>query len=111
MTFFENSDEQINGDGAPHLDSNGVLRSAVEGFDSQMLFDPFEEEFNVPTAAVKLSDIQRRFGEIVGEKHIQLFGFRIAKTDSAQHLGIVSPRIKAAQDDSLVAAQSRGLVD
>ena len=35
----------------------------------------------------------------------------IAKTDSAQHLGIVSPRIKAAQDDSLVTAQSRGLVD
>ena len=111
MTFFENSYEQINGDGDPHLDSNDVLRSAVEGFDSQMLFDPFEEEFNVPTAAVKLGDIQRRFGEIVGEKHIQLFGFRIAKTDSAQHLGIVSPRIKAAQDDSLVTAQSRGLVD
>ena len=75
MTFFENSDEQINGDGDPHLDSNGVLRSAVEGFDSQMLFDPFEEEFDVPTATVKLSDIQRRFGEIVGEKHIQLFWF------------------------------------
>ena len=54
---------------------------------------------------------QRRFGEIVGEKHIQLFGFRIAKADSAQYLGIVSPRIKAAQDDRLVAAQSRTLVD
>jgi hypothetical protein len=56
-----------------------------------MLFDPFEEEFNVSTAPVKLSDMQRRFGEIIDEKHIQLFGFRIAKTDSAQHLGIVSP--------------------
>ena len=111
MTFFENSHEQVNGDGDPHLDSNDVLRSAVEGFDSQMLFDPFEEEFDVPTATVKLGDLQRRFGEIVGEKHIPLFGFRIAKTDSAQHLGIVSPRIKAAQDDSLVAAQSRALVD
>ena len=111
MTFFENSNEQINGDGDPHLDMHGVLRSAVEGFDSQMLFDPFEEEFDVPTAAVKLGDLQRRFGEIVGEKHIQLFGFRVAKTDSAQHLWIVSPRITAAQDDSLVAAQSRGLVD
>ena len=111
MTFFENSHEQVNGDGDPHLDTHGVLRSAVEGLDSQMLFDPFEEEFDVPTATVKLGDLQRRFGEIVGEKHIQLFGFRIAKTDSAQHLGIVSPRIKAAQDDSLVTAQSRGLVD
>ncbi len=111
MPFFENSHEQVNGDGDPHLDTHGVLRSAVEGLDSQMLFDPFEEEFDVPTATVKLGDLQRRFGEIVGEKHIPLFGFRIAETDSAQHLGIVSPRIKAAQDDSLVAAQSRALVD
>ena len=97
MTFFENSHEQVNGDGDPHLDTHGVLRCAVEGFDSQMLFDPFEEEFAVPAAAVKLGDLQRRFGEIVGEKHIQLFGFRIAKTDSAEHLRIVSPRIKASQ--------------
>ena len=56
MTFFENSHEPVNGDGDPHLDTHGVLRSAVEGLDSQMLFDPFEEEFNVPTAAVKLGD-------------------------------------------------------
>ena len=108
---MKNSHEQVNGDGDPHLDTHGVLRSAVEGLDSQMLFDPFEEEFDVPTATVKLGDLQRRFGEIVCEKYIPLFGFRIAKTDSAQHLGIVSPRIKAAQDDSLVAAQSRALVD
>jgi hypothetical protein len=31
-----------------------------------MLFDPFEEEFDIPGAAVKLGDLQRRFGEIVG---------------------------------------------
>ena len=111
MVFFENGHEQLNTDGDPHLNSNGILRSAVEGFHSQMLFDPFEEEFDVPAASVKLGDLQRRFGEIVGEKHIQLFGFRVAKTDSAQRLGIVSPRIKATQDYSLVAAQSRAFVD
>ena len=55
MTFFENSYEQINGDGDPYLNAHGVLRCAVESFDSQMLFDPFEEEFDVPTAKVKLS--------------------------------------------------------
>ena len=60
MTFFENSHEQVNGDGDPHLDTHGVLRCAVEGFDSQMLFDPFEEEFDVPAAAVKLGDLQRQ---------------------------------------------------
>ena len=38
MTFFENSHKQTNGNGAPLLDSNGVLRIAVEGIDLQMLF-------------------------------------------------------------------------
>jgi hypothetical protein len=66
MTFFENSYEQVNGDGDSHLGTHGVLRCAVEGIDSQMLFDPFEEEFDIPAAAVKLGDLQRRFGEIVG---------------------------------------------
>jgi hypothetical protein len=74
MIFFENSDKQTNGDSDPRLDLNGVLRSAVEGVDSQMLFDPFEEEFDFPTGAVKLSNIQRRFGEIIGEKHMGTSG-------------------------------------
>jgi hypothetical protein len=54
MTFFENSYEQVNGDGDSHLGTHGVLRCAVEGIDSQMLFDPFEEEFDIPAAAVKV---------------------------------------------------------
>ena len=111
MTFFENSYEQINGDGDPYLNAHGVLRCAVESFDSQMLFDPFEEQFDVPAAVVKLGDCQCRFGEIVGEKHVQLFCFWIAKTDSAKCSRIVFSRINATQNDSLVAAQSRTLVD
>ncbi len=47
----------IDGYGDPHLDSNGVLRSAVDGVDSQMFFDSFEEECDVLIARVKLRDI------------------------------------------------------
>jgi hypothetical protein len=79
MTFFENRHEQVNGDGDPNLYTHGVLRSAVESFDSHMLFDLFDEEFDFLTATVKLCDFERRFVENICKKHITLFGFQIAK--------------------------------
>jgi len=47
QAFLENSDEQINGDGAPDLGAHGVGAGAVKGFDAQMLLDPFEEQFDL----------------------------------------------------------------
>ena len=46
--FFQDGDEQINGDGAPDLNAHGVLARAVESFDAEMLLDPFEEQFDLP---------------------------------------------------------------
>jgi hypothetical protein len=48
----------MDGDGDPDLDPHRVRGSAIEGFDAQMLFDPFEEQFDLPAAAVELRDRQ-----------------------------------------------------
>jgi hypothetical protein len=51
---------------------DGVLRSAEEGFDPQMLLDPLEEEFDLPPTAIELGDGERRqkwprrFGQFSG---------------------------------------------
>ena len=37
-------------DRGPDLGFDGILRGAVEGFDAQVLFDPFEEQFDLPAA-------------------------------------------------------------
>ena len=37
---------------------HGIFTGAEEGLDTQMLFDPFEEEFDLPAAFVQLSDSQ-----------------------------------------------------
>ena len=87
QTFFQNGDEQINGNGDPDLGANGVGPGAVKGFDAQMLLDPFEEEFDLPAATIELGDGQRRNGEVVGQKDQRLAGLGIAIADAAQRDG------------------------
>mgnify|MGYP001559926962 CR=1 FL=1 len=41
--FFDNSDQHVSCDGAPDLRFYRVLAVADKMFDTQMLFDPFEE--------------------------------------------------------------------
>ena len=42
--------------GAIDLDTDGILGGPPELLDTQMLFDPFEEQFHTPPVAVKLGD-------------------------------------------------------
>ena len=67
-SFLENSNQDVDGDSDPYLCVHSVLGSSVECFDSKMLFDPFEEEFDLPTTLVELCNGKRREKKIVGEK-------------------------------------------
>jgi len=110
QTFFQNGDEQINGDGGPDLGAHGVGRSAVKGFDPQMLLDPFEEEFDLPAAAIELGDGQRRHGEVVGQKDQRLARFWIAIADAAHGDGIIVLGVQAGEHHGLVETQAGGFV-
>ena len=46
---FDNRDEDINADCGPDLSFHCVLGGAVQGFDTQVLFNPFEEQFDPTT--------------------------------------------------------------
>ena len=48
--------EAISDYGAIDLDTDGILGGPPELLDTQMLFDPFEEQFHTPPVAVKLGD-------------------------------------------------------
>ena len=110
QTFFQNGDEQINGDGAPDLGAHRVGRRAIKGFDPQMLLDLFEEQFDLPASAIELGDGQRRDGEVVGQEDQHVAGFGIAITDATQRVGIIVLGLKAGHHDGLVEAQSGGFV-
>ena len=51
--IFNNGDQNISRDGAPDLRLHGALAVTQKMFDVQMLLDPFEEQFNLPTTFVQ----------------------------------------------------------
>lgn len=52
-TFFDDGDEHVDGDGDPDLGFDGILGIAEEAFDAEVLFDPPEEQFDLPAALVE----------------------------------------------------------
>ena len=76
-----------------------------------MLFDPFEEQFNLPPTLVKSRDRQRGQGEVVGQEHKPAIVLGVIIHDATQRVGVQPRRLRARQHDRLVAPQPRRLVD
>ena len=110
QTFFQNGNEQINGDGRPDLRAHRVGRRAVKGFDAQMLFEPLEEQFDLPAAPIQVGDGQCRHGEVVRQKDQRLARFWIAIADAAHGDGIIVLGVKPGEHHGLVETQAGGFV-
>src|SRR5229473_6292569 len=110
-SLLDDGDQNIGGDSDPDLRLNAILGSPVEGFDPQMLLDPFEKELDLPAAAVQFGDCKRGQGEIVGQEDEGLGGFGILKTDAAQRGLEALVRVEAREDDTLVADQAGLAID
>jgi len=67
-----------------------------------MLFDPFEEQFDLPTTAIKIGDVLRRHVEVVGQKD-QLLALGIFDSDASDRRWKVLLRIEPVQRTQLVA--------
>ena len=66
--FFDDGHQHVNRECHPHLRLHGVLGSAVESSDVQVLFDPAEEQFYLPTCPVQLGDGERKKEKNVGQE-------------------------------------------
>ena len=110
QTLFEDGYQQVERDGNPDLGAHGILAGAIESFDAQMPFDPFEEQLHLPSAAIELRDGQRRDGEVVGQKDQCLAALGIAIANAAQLLGVRAAGVETAQHHRLVEAQAGALV-
>ena len=87
-----------------------IFGSAAEGLDAEMLLDPFEEQFDLPSAFVELGDGQRRKDEIVGQKNEMLFPFSIEVFYTTEFFGITCQRFGCDQHDGLIAFQAVGTI-
>lgn len=50
---FNNGNETVRDDGDMYLYPDCIFRFSPKGFDTKVLFDPFEKKFNLPSVAVK----------------------------------------------------------
>ena len=65
---FGDRDQQVRTDRRPDLDSDAVGACGEESAQAQVLFDPAEEQLDLPAAAVDGGDDQCGQGEVVGQK-------------------------------------------
>ena len=56
--LLDDGHEHVNRDRCPDLGLHRVLRGAVGALDTQVLLDPFEEQFYLPSAPIELGDGQ-----------------------------------------------------
>ena len=87
--LFQNGDQHINRDGDPDLGFDRVLGCAIECLDSQMLLDPFEEEFHLPATPIQFCDGLCRKQKVVAKERQMFLGLRIDKTDASQFLRVI----------------------
>src|SRR5271169_4438917 len=109
QTLFYNGDQNISGYGNPHLCFDGVLGSTEKSLNAKMLFDPFEEEFHLPTAFVKIADCQSWKHGVVGKEH-QAPSVEICISDTSKPLWITLLRVENQKIDQLIAHHSSGAI-
>ena len=100
--FFHDGDKNICGDGNPYLGFDGVFAGPQKRFDAQMLFDPFEEQFDLPALFVKRGDQFRFECKIVGQKD-EAFAVVVFDDNAPQRAWIILACVIQRQLASLVA--------
>ena len=67
--LLDDGDQDIDRDGDPDLGFDSILGGAIESLDSEVLLDPFEKQFHLPSAAIQIGDRYGRQGKVVCQKH------------------------------------------
>jgi hypothetical protein len=84
------------------LRPDGVLRRPVKRLNPQVLFDPTEEQFDLPAELIELGDHQCRQKKIISQENQVAVIFTIIKTNSPKRLGIIGFRFRAGHGDGLI---------
>ena len=76
-----------------------------------MLFDPAEEQLDLPAGAVELRDEQGRQVKIVGEKDQAQVLLGVEIVDAPQGCGIATRTLASGQANGLIGTQPLGVID
>jgi len=90
---------------------DGILAVAQELLDSQVLLEPFAEQFDLPTILVKFGDGQRRQDKMVGLEFECLAALDLFESNAPQVLGVMFHNVKPVEQDRLIANNSGRPID
>ena len=104
--FLDDGDKYVGGHRRPNLNLHRVRRSAPKALDPQMLLDPFEEQFDLPTLMV-----DSRYGlcgnlKIVRDEDESLIDISRVKGHTAEQRGKVLLGKLACENDGLVGSHT-----
>ena len=109
--FTANYHDQIGTDGGPYLCFDGIDALSIERFDSQVLFDPFEEQFDLPATLVIASDLAGITMGYVGQQNNVLIILLVNQTHTSQRLRVMMLGLLPCQADHLITLQAARGVD
>ena len=108
--FLHDSNQHVHREGDPDLGEHRIFGCSVEGLDSQMLFEPTEEEFDFPAATVQFGHRNGANREVVGQKRKALARFRIGELDQAQLVRIIPVCVEVDEHNGLIATKAGAAV-
>lgn len=89
---------------------HGILGVADEGLDLEVLFDPTEEDCDLPALFIDVGDGLGYQPKVVGEKDINFPGGKVPVNNVAQRFGAL-PGFGAGKQNGLVGHQPQGGID
>jgi len=102
--------DHISTNSRPDLGFDGIDALSVKRLDSQVLFDPFYKQFNLPAAFIILGDLLGITVHNVGQQDYVIMIFRINQPNTPQGMRVTLFGLGACQSDKLVALQTgRGI--
>ena len=102
--LLDDRHQHVYGDGNPDLSFHGVLGCAIERLDSKILFDPFEEQLDLPATFEEQSNRQCRQNKVVCQKDKVAMFFDIEETDSPKAVGIELRGFGTPEQNRLIAS-------
>lgn len=106
MNFLQTCHHQVGADCDPDLSLNCVFRAPIKRLDTQVLFDPLEEQFDPPPGLINECYGKGWSRKVVGEKDQIFSGFGIAKVDAPQFSFVFFLGDRAAEPDGLITDQT-----
>jgi hypothetical protein len=100
---FNDCNQTVGDDSDMYLYFDSILRFSPKGFDSEMLLNPFEEQFNLPSVTVKKGNVFCLEVEVVGVIGEGSSKVRCIEYDTSEWNRIVSSVSLACESDCLVS--------